>query len=134
NINVTLQEVSFEEYERLLEQSSLPHMFVFPWFADYPDANSFLYETFHPLSSPHDIGWDNTEFAELVGSAMSIPGPRQRGANYIRAEQILCEEEVVVIPLYYSTAPMLVKPRVKNWYEMALGGQHIRHWTLGSSR
>ncbi|MCP4403556.1 MAG: ABC transporter substrate-binding protein, partial [bacterium] len=40
NINVTLQEVSFEEYERLLEQSSLPHMFVFPWFADYPDANS----------------------------------------------------------------------------------------------
>ncbi len=131
HIRVKLQEVSLEEYEKLLDQSEMPHMFVFPWLADYPDASSFLYETLHPLDSPNYVGWDNTEFAKLVENAISISEPEARKALYKRAEQILCEEEVAIIPLYYSTAPMLVKPRVKGWYYMALGGQHIRNWALG---
>ncbi len=48
-------------------------------------------------------------------------------ANY---SKILCEEDVVVIPLFYDTVPVLVKPRVKGWYHMPIGGQHIRDWFL----
>ncbi len=134
HINVKLQEVSVEEYERLLYQSSLPHIFVFPWFADYPDPNNFLHETFHPFHSPNVVGWDDTGFIELVEKAKVVRDPKKREALYQQAERIICEEEVVVIPLYYSTVPLLVKPRVKNWYYMALGGQHIRNWALGESR
>jgi oligopeptide transport system substrate-binding protein len=63
-------------------------------------------------------------------NAREEENPNVRKELYKRAEQILCEEECAVVPIYYETYHYLVKPRVKGWYNMAIGGQHIRNWKL----
>ena len=55
---------------------------------------------------------------------------KQRKEYYRRAEQILCEEDVVVIPIFFDLTHSLVKERIGGWYHMAIGGQHVRNWHL----
>lgn len=127
NINVKLDERKWENYEKLKNSSNTPHLYREAWCADYPDANNFL-ARFHPIKSKNLIGWNNTEFARLLDEAEKLSVPETRKKLYKRAEQILCEEECVVVPIYFETAHYLIKPRVKGWYNMAMGGQHIRNW------
>lgn len=135
NIPVKLQGVSSLEYRKLRKQPNTPHLFRIRWCADYPDASSFLNALFHPTTSPNDIGWENAEFAKLMEEGMRTADPVQRKAMYKRAEQILCEEEAAVIPLYFEVASTLVNPRVKGFSIMAIfGGQHIRDWSLQKYR
>jgi ABC-type oligopeptide transport system substrate-binding subunit len=49
---------------------------------------------------------------------------------YRRAEQILIEDEVATMPLYFNSPRFLVSSRVKGWYNKAWGGQQIRNWSL----
>ncbi len=113
---------------KAIEQPKTPHMFRYAWCADYPDANNWLNEVFHPFKSRNRIGWKNKEFAELMDKARRITDQEERKRLYKRAEEILTEEEAAIIPLFFHTAQYLVKPWVKGWYHMALGGQQIRNW------
>lgn len=130
NIEMEAREVDFDTYVDTLYEPEGVHLFRFGWCSDYPDANNWLYENFHPVKSPNFVRWNNAEFADLVEQAQRIAEPSARIALYHRAEQILVEEQVVVLPVYFSTANFLVKPWVKGWYSMAFGGQHLRNWTL----
>lgn len=103
-------------------------MFRYGWCGDYPDANGWLNDLFHPFRSSNHIGWENREFAELMDKARENSDTEARKQYYRRAEQILTEEEAVVVPIYFEIAHCLIKPRVKGWYHMAMGGQHIRDW------
>ncbi len=76
------------------------------------------------------IGWENKEYSNLIEKAKAEGDKAKRKAFYRRAEEILCEEEAIVVPIYFEIAHSLVKPRVKGWYHMAMGGQHIRNWHL----
>ncbi len=130
NINVRLEARKWEDYMEYREQPTTPHMYREGWCGDYPDANNWLNEVFHPFKSANRIGWDNTEFAELMNKAREATEPEQRKTMYRRAEELLCEQECAVVPIYFETSHCLVKPRVKGWYHMAMGGQHIRNWRL----
>ncbi|MCP4350259.1 MAG: ABC transporter substrate-binding protein [Desulfobacterales bacterium] len=130
NIDITIKEKSWENYVDSLNQPNTPHMFRFGWCVDYPDANNFLNDNFHPFKSANYIGWENGEFAELMDRAVKSPHQDERKRLYRRAEEILCQEEVAVVPIYFETAHCLVNPRVDGWYHMALGGQHIRDWSF----
>ncbi len=129
NINLNIRELKWEDYVKAME-SDPPHMFRFGWCADYPDANNFLNEQLNPFKSANYVRWDNAEFAELMDKAEASPDPEERKNLYRRAEQILIYEEAAVVPIFFETAHSLVKPRVKGWYHMAIGGQHIRNWSL----
>ncbi len=120
--NIEVKEEDYETYRSLIYKENPYHMFRIKICGDYPDANSWLS---HPALK---IGWENREFAELLDKASGEPDPEQRKAYYKRAEQILCEEEAVAIPIYFEIYNCLVKPRVKGWRHMATGGQHIRDW------
>ena len=129
NIEIRLHEATWDEYVALLnDRSARPHIFRFGWCADYPDASNFLNDQFHPFKSANYVGWENQEFAELMDKAARETDPDQRKAFYKRAEQILCEEQSAVVPIYFERGHSLVKPRVKGWSHMAMGGQHIRDW------
>lgn len=131
NIVIELEGTKVEDfYGRLGDPPSLPHMFRNGWCCDYPDANNWLYELFHPFNSYNVINWDNAEFAHLTDRALKSPDPEERKKLYRRAEEILCEEEAGVVPLYFEVAHCLVKSRVNGWYHMAVGGQGIRNWSL----
>ena len=130
NIDAKLLGVPSEEYEKLRQPPETPHLFLLVWCADYPDANNFLREAFYPGNAYYDLGWENQDFAGLLDDALKTNDSEQRKALYKRAEKILCAEDAAVVPLFYGAAPTLVKPRVKGWYYMAIGGQHIRDWSL----
>jgi len=133
NVNIIIKNKEWTAYVDSIEQPKTPHIFRLGWCADYPDANNWLNDVFHPINSANYIGWKNEEFARLMDRAKSINDQEERRQIYKRAEQILCEEETAIIPLYFYTAPYLVKRWVKGWYHMAMGGQHIRNWTISKT-
>ncbi len=130
NINVTVAALPWDDYMASITQPNTPHMYRFGWCADYPDANNFLHDVFHPEKSANRIGWQNAAFTTAVEDAIRTNDVSARKALYRQAETILTEDEAAIIPLYFYTAQYLVKPRVGNWQPLALGGQHIRNWTL----
>ena len=69
------------------------------WAADYVDPSNFLRDIFR--TGNNSIGFSNSSFDSLVDRAANREDPSERQRFYIRAEQILCQEEVAVIPLYH---------------------------------
>ncbi len=130
NISVKLDGKEKTDYEKFIAQGNMSHIFQYEQCGDYPDADNWLYKLFHPYFSPNRSGWKNVIFAQLTDRAREITDPGERKKLYKRAEKILIEEEAVVVPIYFETSPCLVKPRVKEWYDMAMGGQHIHNWRL----
>ena len=130
NIRVDLLEKKWGDYYRLITQMDAPHMFLLNWCADYPDAHSFLYDVFNPTQPFVHTAWNNAVFVDLLAKAEKETDPQKRKAYYKRAEQILCEEDAVVVPIFFSLAHGLVKPKIGGWYHMPIGGQHIRNWFL----
>jgi ABC-type oligopeptide transport system substrate-binding subunit/ABC-type branched-subunit amino acid transport system substrate-binding protein len=127
NIKLKLNAI---EWSQFISPSWVPtQMFRLTWSADYPDANNFL-SLFHPYKSSNQIKWNNQEYANLIDKAAISDDPNTRLKDYKRAEEILVDQEAVVLPLYYGIAHCLVKERIKGWYYMAMGGQHIRNWSL----
>lgn len=129
NISVKTQAQQWEDYAEAISGKFSEAMIRFAYTADYPDADNFL-ELFNPRGTNNLCKWDNAEFADLIEKARKERSSEQRKQYYRRADQILCKEECAIIPIFFNTAHYLVKPRVKGWYNMAIGGQHIRNWHL----
>jgi len=75
------------------------------WYADYNDPNNFLREPFH-TDEPNNFGlYSNEEFDRLVLQAADIQEPADRQALYILAEDVLCQQDPAVIPLFFYGNP-----------------------------
>ncbi len=85
-------------YTQLLKEGSFD-IARLGWAADYVDPSNFLRDTFR--SGNNSLGYSSSSFDDLVDRAANRDDPSERQRFYIRAEQILCQEEVAVIPLYY---------------------------------
>ncbi len=134
NIDITVTALDWDRFWdaiQPLNSTTSPHLFRVSWCSDYPDANDWLPSVFHRDTGLNWLNGNNLDlFVQAVDEAKPISDPTQRQELYRRAEQILTEQEVAIIPLYFTNAQFLVKPWVKNWYNMAYGGQHIRNWSL----
>jgi oligopeptide transport system substrate-binding protein len=130
NINVEIRAFDFERYLSILKQPDTPLIFRRVWCANYPDAHDWLYQVFHPDKGMNWIGWNNSEFTELVDNAQQTSNQTIRKQLYQKAEKILTETETAIIPLYFYNTSFLVKPWVKGWYHKGFGGQDIHNWSL----
>ena len=65
-------------------------------------------------SGNNRFGWKNLAFEKLVSEARSMEKTKARATLFQRADEILVEKDVVVIPLYYSTLASLVSPRINS--------------------
>lgn len=128
NIQVTLEGKDWDTYWES-STTNPPHMYRVGYCGDYPDADNFL-RIFHPDDGIFNAGWNNREFAKLIDAAAYETHKEKRKELYKHAERLLCEDVVYVVPIYFEVTHCLVKPRVKGWYHMAIGGQHIRNWYL----
>jgi oligopeptide transport system substrate-binding protein len=75
------------------------------WAADYNDPNNFLREPFSTNGSSNVNQYSNSEFDRLVKEAASNQEPADRQALYILAEDILCQQDPAVIPLFFYGDP-----------------------------
>ena len=137
NIELKLFPMTWDEYKKIFinptqfleQQDKIPHMFQISFTLDYPDSNNF-FEILQEVELWTLTEWDNEEFEKLIKIAEHETVQDKRKRMYKRAEQILCEEQAVVIPMFFLNNPYLIKQRLKGWYSMLYGGQHIRNWYL----
>ena len=106
-----------------------PHIFRFGWCADYADANNWLLEVFHSTISPNRPKWHNEEYDKACEDAAKLSDPAERLALYKRAEEIMCEEEAAIAPIYFYTFVRMTKPYLTRTYA-PLGGEHFRDWKI----
>jgi len=106
-----------------------PQIFRMGWCADYPDANNWVYENFHSTDSENRIKWSNPEFDRVVEEAAKESDPMKRLELYKRAEQILCEEEAGIAPIYFYTTVRLTKPYLQRTIA-PMGGEHFKDWRI----
>lgn len=106
-----------------------PQIYRLGWCADYPDAHNWVYENFHSTDSLNEIKWSNAEFDRAVEQAAIDSDPAKRLELYKRAEQILCEEEAAIAPIYFYTFVRMVKPYLIRTHA-PMGGEHIRDWII----
>jgi oligopeptide transport system substrate-binding protein len=78
------------------------------WYGDYVDPNTFL-DMFVTGGGNNQTGWSNAAYDRLVESAARRTDPAARLEDLRQAEAILLRE-VPIVPLYYYTAFMLVRP------------------------
>ncbi|MBF0451354.1 MAG: ABC transporter substrate-binding protein [Candidatus Magnetomorum sp.] len=104
------------------------HIFISDWYATFPDANSFLFDSYNKLSRQNS--YINTELSDVLNKAIKEKNLHLRKDYYLMIDEILTQRETLVIPIFYETDHYLIKPRIKNWSHMALGGQNIKDWQL----
>jgi ABC-type oligopeptide transport system substrate-binding subunit len=103
-------------FTRLDEHS--PHLFILGWRADYPDPDNFLRALIGDLQSR---GWQNQHYDRLVKQAQRSLDQAERMKLYGEAERILAEE-APVMPIFYRSTPLLVKPWVTRFPATGLRG------------
>jgi oligopeptide transport system substrate-binding protein len=125
-VNLTNQE--WKVYLETLTEDA-PQIFRLGWCADYPDANNWVYEVFHSTDSSNDIKWHNAEFDRAVEEAARESDPAKRLELYKRAEQILCEEETAIAPIYFYSFVRMTKPYLTRTYS-SLAAEHFKDWRI----
>ena len=78
--------------------------------ARFPDAHKFHFINLHPRFGEGRIRWVNEEYDKIVIEAGAERDPEKRKALYRRAEEIICEEECALVPIYFYAYNILSKP------------------------
>ena len=125
-VNVTNQE--WGVYLKTVNTDA-PQVYRMGWCADYPDANNWLYEVFHSTDSANPIKWHNAEYDRVTEEAAKESDPAKRLELYKRADQILCEEEAAIAPIYFYTFVAMTKPYLTRTYAPG-GGEHFKDWRI----
>ncbi|WP_432408005.1 peptide ABC transporter substrate-binding protein [Wukongibacter sp. M2B1] len=89
------------------------------WIGDYNHPMTFL-DMFLSESGNNDPQWHNEEFDELIYAAKREGDPKKAAELMHKAEDLMMEE-MIVLPIYYYTHPMMMKGYVKGWYRTPLG-------------
>ena len=124
NLNISV-ELSSEEWKTYLEtlKTRQHDIFRMGWVADYADPDNFM-SVMTSDSEQNRTYWKNTEFDSLVKKARSIQNEQKRVQIYTKAQKILTEEGVPVIPLFSSKSHWLISPRIKKFPLNVMG--HVR--------
>jgi oligopeptide transport system substrate-binding protein len=88
------------------------------WYGDYVDPNTFL-DLFVTGRGNNSTGWSNEEYDRLIEAAANQTDAAARMEDFRRAEEILLRE-APIIPIYFYTQVMLVRPGLEGVYSNPL--------------
>lgn len=129
NIHVELKNEEWKSFLTGLLSSSHYSLFRLGWVADYPDPHSFL-SMMASYSANNRTGWKNSEFDQLVESGLATENVHDRINIYKKAQKILLEEDVPVIPLFADVNQVLVSSRIQGFQGNTLDAYHFRYWSI----
>ncbi len=86
------------------------------WGADINHAINFTYDLIHPLSGNNDGKYNNAKVEELLDGALGAPSAEDTLNKLAEAEKIAISDDMGVLPVYYYTAPTLLKSGFENVY------------------
>ena len=103
-----------QEWKVFLSRLDLdpPEIFRLGWGADFPDPDNFM-NLFITTSGNNRLRWSNSRYDELIALGSALKNPQKRKAVYDKAQILITEKEVPMIPLFVSAQNLLVKPYVQ---------------------
>lgn len=115
NLNLELKARDWKTYVRELT-SNTPALFRFGFLSLFSDpyAHLFLFQSDNPNNY---TGWKSAKYDELLAKIAKLDpvkesAKRQKLVN--EAQKIICEEEVVVVPIYHYIQRVLVSKKIQN--------------------
>lgn len=85
------------------------------WIGDYIDPNTFL-DIFVTNSGNNRTGWSNSEYDALIQMAANEPDNEKRFKLFQKAEKILVEDELPIMPIYYYVSHNMYRDNTKGIY------------------
>lgn len=137
-LNVKLTNQEWKVFLETTKGKDTPQIFRMGWCLDYPDANNFLKEVVasggsnNPLTNGVPSGgltWKNDKFEKLVVDAARETDLKKRTELYAQAEQVLCYDDAVIIPLYWYTRVTVTQPWIKRTFSVG-GHERFEHWEV----
>ncbi|RME16426.1 MAG: peptide ABC transporter substrate-binding protein [Bdellovibrio sp.] len=128
-INVELGNAEWKVYLSALKSNNTPHIFRMGWIADFPDPDNFL-NLMTSYSANNHTNWSNKEFDRLILKAATVTDKKERLRLYGKAQEILVEKEVPVIPIYSYVSTQLVSKRVLGYASNAMGIKKYKEMRL----
>jgi ABC-type oligopeptide transport system substrate-binding subunit len=124
NINVELQNQEWAVFQDTRHQGNF-EIARAGWIGDYEDPMTFL-DLWTSYSGNNDAQWKVKAYDDIIEESKLASGA-DRDALLYEAEQMIMDD-LIVMPIYYYTNPIMVKDDVKGWYLSTLG-----HWYFGNT-
>ncbi len=130
HLGVTV-EIKNEEWKSYLGKlkSNTPHIYRMGWVADFPDPDNFL-NLMTSYSDNNHTNWGNPQFDTLIKKAVSVDKKEERRELYSKAQKILTEQDVPVIPIYSGVSHLLINKRVQNYPMNVMGRRKFKEVVL----
>jgi oligopeptide transport system substrate-binding protein len=106
-----------------------PTMYISHWQATVPDPDNFM-TLFKSTSRLNINGWKNRDFDEFVRRAAIDSSVEKRERTYAKAQHILTEEEIPVVPLLMKKRFFLLNERVHGLYSNILNHLVLKEASL----
>ena len=120
NINF---ETNWPNFVSMLSTSKAP-VFIYAWYADFPDPDNFLWTLFHSKSKYNYTGYHNPEVDRLLDKARAERDYLKRMEMYRKIEEIVLDDAPIV-PMVNHLFQMVYQPYVRGIEVSALGGPYI---------
>ncbi len=117
-VRVQLDNMEWKVYLKQLKEET-PQIFRLGWGADYPDPDNFL-NLFTRASGNNNTHWGNSPYDRLISEAASESDEARRLTLYNEAQQILTEQEVPIVPLFFSAQNLLIRPEIEGLHVNAM--------------
>jgi ABC-type transport system substrate-binding protein len=116
-------ETHWPAFSKQLNERKLPG-FLYAWFADVPDPDSFLSKLFHSASPANVTGYTNPAVDELLTRGRRARDPLQRAEMYRKAEQLIMDD-APVFPVWHYVYERLFQPYVRDVQVSSFGDPYI---------
>ena len=115
-LDVRIKQLEWSAYKSALNRGEAD-MFWLSWWADYPDAEDFLFPLFH--SSNHGASgnrtrYTNTEVDRLIVAGQAAAELSESNLYYGEAEKIIVRE-LPMVSFWHKTDYTVRQPRLKNY-------------------
>lgn len=131
-IPATLRSHPLADYGTFLV-SGQQQLFRLGWIADYPSADSFLTPLFSSTSPDNLTGLSSPDIDQTLAAARAEADPAKRLALYLKAEQLVLDQYVVV-PIGQLETRVVAASRVKGFAVDPLGAFDGAAVSLSSSK
>jgi len=116
-------ETNWPNFESMLRNHQAP-MFIYAWYADFPDPDNFLGTLFYSKSKYNYARYYHPEVDRLLEKARSERDYLKRIEMYRKIESIVLED-APIIPMVHHLFQMVYQPNVRGVEVNALGGPYI---------
>ena len=116
-------ETNWPSFESILREQKAP-IFIYAWYADFPDPDNFLGTLFHSKSKYNYTAYRRPEVDLLLDKARAERDYLKRMEMYRKIEEFVLED-APILPMVNHLFQLVSQPYVKGIEVNALGGPYI---------